>query len=440
MIQAVIFIPGIMGSELRKGGKLIWPGGPLELVLPYAHMDDLLDPTTEVGDIIRKVSISTQYANLVDSLAKCGFVEGGAVPTLKVFPYDWRKDNLLAAELLADAVDAMAATLGADADITLLAHSMGGLISRSYLESGRYNARPGFVAIKRLITLATPHRGAPMALFAALGTEKRLFLNAAQVKRVANDVNFPSLYQLLPPAEEGFAWDRSDHQRFNPVDIYAPTTAAKIGLSSANLAAASRFHATMNLANRPPHVRYFFFAGTHENTATSAQLRINEANPMQRVRKIERENGGDGTVPVWSALMTGVQSEQTGGEHGGIYKNRDLLKVLAALLDKPGVLLAAGDVPEVWLRHMVIEPEADVELTLELPSNVSAVDGELRIVRHRAEGLITVKTMAVKYSGPRIDHLAVVFPAPEMAGVYQVVFSSPTWATDASTEMFVQEP
>ncbi|MEO8673158.1 MAG: hypothetical protein ABI411_17720 [Tahibacter sp.] len=440
MTHAVIFVPGIMGSELWNGGKMIWPGGPLELVLPYAHMAELLDPATKVGDIIRKVSISTQYAALVASLNACGFVEDGPTPSLKVLPYDWRKDNAQAAKLLADAVDALAQTLGADADITILAHSMGGLVSRSYLESGAYNVRPGFGAIKRLITLATPHRGAPMALSAALGNERRLFLNEDQVKQVANNVNFPSLYQLLPPADESFVWDRSEHERFNPVDIYSPAIAAKLGLVDANLASAANFHATMNLARRPPNVRYFFFAGTHETTTTSAQVRVDEPKPANRVRKIERDCGGDGTVPVWSALMTGVQSEQTGGEHGGIYKNGDLLKVLGVLLDRPGVLAAAGDVPEVWVRHFVVEPDADVELTLELPKGVAVVDGELRVVRRRDADSVVVRTMPVKYAGPAIDHLAVVFAAPELPGAYEVTFTSPTWAGVASTEFFVQSP
>jgi pimeloyl-ACP methyl ester carboxylesterase len=429
-----------MGSELWKDGKLIWPGSASELLLPYAHMDALLDPTTKVGDIIRKVSISTQYGALVDALNACGFVEGGLTPTLKVFPYDWRKDNAQAASQLADVVDTVAATLGADPDITVVAHSMGGLVSRNYLESGMYNTRPGIGAVKRLITLATPHRGAPMALSAALGNERRLFLNAAQVRQVANDTNFPSLYQLLPPADEGFVWDRSDNQRFNPLDIYAPDIATKLGLSKANLDAAARFHATLSLARRPPKVRYFFFAGTHETTTTSAQVRVNEPKPANRFRKVDRPRGGDGTVPVWSALMTGVQSEQVGGEHGGIYKNRDLLSVLGVLLDKPGILAAAGDIPEVWVRHPVIEPDADVELTLELPRGVDTVDGELRVVRRRDADSTTVRMMPMKYSGPIIDHLALIFPAPDIAGAYELTFTSAAWATPASTELFVQSP
>jgi hypothetical protein len=112
--------------------------------------------------------------------------------------------------------------------------------------------------------------------------------------------------------------------------------------------------------------------------------------------------------------------------------------VLGVLLDKPGVLAAAGDVPEVWVRQPVVEPESEIELTLELPTGVSAVQGELRVVRRREAEAILVQTLPVTYSGPNIDHLTVVFAAPALAGAYTLEFSSSAWPGIATTELFVQ--
>ena len=53
---------------------------------------------------------------------------------------------------------------------------MGGLVSRYYLESGRFLDRPAFRCIRRLIMLATPHRGAAISLPLVLGEERCLFL------------------------------------------------------------------------------------------------------------------------------------------------------------------------------------------------------------------------------------------------------------------------
>lgn len=438
MTQAVVLVPGIMGSELKKGGEVIWPGNPLELWFPYSHMDELLDPATEVGDIIRSVSISEQYGALVDSLGSWGYVENGERPTLVVFPYDWRKDNQLAARKLADEIDTLAGKLGADTDISIVAHSMGGLISRCYLESGDYHARPGLASVKRLITLATPHRGAPMALSAALGNERRVFLNAQQVKDLASDPNFPSLYQLLPHKGEPCVWDRSDGSRYAPLDIYDAHIAKSLDLVSENLASAVKFHNTLDLKRRPSHVRYFFFVGCHETTTSSVKARLDATNLSQRIAKVDREDAGDGTVPIWSAMLTGIQSEQVGGVHGDIYKNQTLLDVLGTLLGGPTNLAARSTKPELWVRHKVFDLDKDIELTLELPSGTIAIDGELRVMRHAKDAIVLVRTMPVHYSGPAIDHLALLLPALDLPGAYQILYVANRQADGVSTEFFVQ--
>lgn len=35
MAEGVVFLPGIMGSELYLGDELIWPGTPAEMLFPY---------------------------------------------------------------------------------------------------------------------------------------------------------------------------------------------------------------------------------------------------------------------------------------------------------------------------------------------------------------------------------------------------------------------
>lgn len=445
MTEAVILVPGIMGSVLKDGDQVIWPGSPLELLLPYKHMNELLKPDLHATDVIRSLSISSQYNDLIDALNVCGFTEQGNPQTLKVFPYDWRKDNALAALQLADSIDAMVSLLGNDAEISLVAHSMGGLIGRCYLESGDYANRPGFLHVKRLITLGTPHSGAPMALAAALGTEKRVFLNAAQVQQIANNPQFPSLYQLLPPQGVPFAWNRASDARLVPVDIYELSNAKKIGLQLVNLASAQQFHSKMNLARQPKHVRYFFFAGTQQQTTSSVQISL-PATGGASVVKIVREDSGDGTVPTWSGSLSGVQMESVGGEHGELYKNGELKRVLGALLGKPGVLLAEGVTPEISVLHKVVEPGDSTRVTIDFPRDTIAVDGELQLRRTvngsgvELDNATIAMSIPLKYSGAPVDHLAVLIVAPDFPGVYKVEFVPRRSAVAiASTELFVQE-
>ena len=443
MTEAVILVPGIMGSVLKDGADVVWPGSPLELLFPYTRMAQLMKPTLQVTDIIRDVSIVSQYSALVDALGRCGFTEGNANPNyLKVFPYDWRKDNAIAAQGLADCVDEVLQKLGPGTEITLLVHSMGGLVSRYYLESGLYSARTGLANVRRLITMGTPHRGSPVALAAAVGLEKRLFLNAQQVKQLANDPKFPSLYQLLPPPGEPFSWDRGSANRYLPLDIYDPVLASSLGLSLQNLQSASALHAKLNLANRPAHVRYFCFVGTQQSTMSSVQITAGVT-----VDRVMREDAGDGTVPVWSALLPGVQMEPVGGEHGDIYKNSGLQHVLGPLLGKMGVLYAAGPMPEINVNPKVVEPAQSFKITVEFPRGTTEVDGAIRLTRsvnssgqvQPAGGGLTF-TLPIRYKGPPIDHLAVEYDAPNFAGIYEVSYATTLAAAPISnTELFVQE-
>lgn len=48
-------------------------------------------------------------------------------------------------------------------DITIVAHSMGGLVSRSFMEHSINGGVKGGELVEKLITLGTPHHGSPMA-------------------------------------------------------------------------------------------------------------------------------------------------------------------------------------------------------------------------------------------------------------------------------------
>jgi len=317
------------------------------------------------------------------------------------------------------------------------------LVSRYYLESGKFKTRPGFAKVKSLITMGTPHRGAPMALSAALGREKRLFLNAEQVQTIASDPNFPSLYQLMPPLNEPFVCDRSVDARLLPIDIYEQKTAQLLGLSEANLNAAKEFHSHLDLARRPDHVRYFFFSGSRQPTAMSLQLV--KRNKDFDVSMITREDAGDGTVPFWSSCCPGVQMEAVGGAHGDIYQNGILKSVLGSLLGRPGVLVAAGPEPEIYVQYKVVTPGSQVHVTLELPVATTSIVGELKVRRRvdsKGNEVQSVwKTIsAVNYAGPQIDHLTVLIDAPDLVGIYEVAFSSTApVVSEVSTEIFVQD-
>jgi pimeloyl-ACP methyl ester carboxylesterase len=218
MSHVVILIPGIMGSVLKLGDEVIWPGSLASLAFPYGKMRELLDPDLQATDCIRSY-ILPQYQQLIDDLEACNFQE--AAQTLVICAYDWRKSIETATKTLAQRTEEAVERHGPDVEISLLAHSMGGLLCRYFLESGKFETNPGWKCVRRLITMATPHRGAAIAIRMVLGLEKELFLNADQVLQLSSSPLFPSAYQLLPWRSEPIAWDSSG-KNIPLFDIYDP--------------------------------------------------------------------------------------------------------------------------------------------------------------------------------------------------------------------------
>lgn len=447
MAEVVIFLPGIMGSQLLKGDVLVWPGKATEVLFPYSKMDLLLDPDLEVGDIIRKVSISNQYQSLMEDFGKCGFGEAGAKPTLKVCPYDWRKDNKLAAERLADAVRAARSDHGKDVVINLVAHSMGGLVSRHFLESGNYNEANcnGFGNISRLITIGTPHRGAPLALCAALGQIKRLFLNKEQVKTLASRPEFPSLYQLMPPNGEPFFWNTDPQARLAPISLANQATVQRLGLQQSGLDSAAAFHSSLSIDRKPEHVEYFCFVGTRQSTIGNVQANFSAGN--LRPLGVEVADGGDGTVPSWSASFAGMQQLAVGGEHGGLYKSPEVLRALGSLLGKQGVLSSEilPNQVRISVRDEVVVPGAKEPVVLFMNTAASKLKAHLVIQKVTGSDGVPlahsqeIQRLPVSYEGAPIESLSLTVIAPEYPGVYEFYLEGPAGILSENTpDLLVQ--
>jgi phospholipase A1 len=209
MTEILVFIPGLLGSELHDDQGKIWPGSLLDGALGFndAQFKRLMEPNLKAPKIVEwaggVVNIYGRWMDTFRSIRKMGdplFSDDNADgPTLYTVPYDWRISlETSAKDKLAPVIQRIAAKHGAGATIHLVAHSLGGLVARYYLQSGKFDADAGFNSIKTFTTFGTPHNGAPVAVAAALGLHKTNFLSLAQAKRLANHPDYPALYQLFP--------------------------------------------------------------------------------------------------------------------------------------------------------------------------------------------------------------------------------------------------
>ena len=97
------------------------------------------------------------YQPLIDQLASAGYTEDNHY--LKIVYYNWTQPIDSNLQRLMDKIDEVKTLTGAT-QVDLIGHSMGGLLSRAYVQSDAYLARHD---VAHLITLGSPHLGAAKA-------------------------------------------------------------------------------------------------------------------------------------------------------------------------------------------------------------------------------------------------------------------------------------
>jgi pimeloyl-ACP methyl ester carboxylesterase len=402
MQDIVVVIPGILGSVLRKHGEVIWGysagllarnlitrgqqiGEALALSRDPIDVDDLGDGVTVDGlmpdlHLLPKLWKIDGYGRLTQRLKQ----EFALVDRSNYFefPYDWRRDNRVAARQLARAskswIERRRQTVP-DAKLVLIAHSMGGLVARHFLEM-----LGGWRDTRALITFGTPFRGSLNALDAlANGIHEGPFgvIDLSQMAR-----SFTSIYQLLP------IYPCLDAGGMQPVRV---SEAKGIpDLSAAKAADALQFHrdimnavkghektAEYASANR---YRIHPIVGTAQNTAIGARWNGTEVTISRS--SVEQGLGGDGTVPRVSA--TPVELGNAGGEmftstkHGSLQNADTTMKHLLSVL--ASLRLDLGD----FLGPAPVAAEEDAAGTLELTVDDLTRLGETVNVAARPSGAV----------------------------------------------------
>jgi len=242
-VRPVVIIPGILGC---------W--------MPTLAPKGKIDPLIHV------------YDNQLDALRRLGYVDGVSLFT---FPYDWRIEvtrsgeqlgNLIASIKKQGQVGALnkAGNMGVPGrgfnpfgksyagpkvdynKVDIIAHSMGGLVARAYIQG------PGYAQdVARFFTLSTPHRGAISAYYAVEGGDStkigipleagRAMLALLRIREDPNPINkivglikliqqkfpidlfqelghnMPAVRDLLPLDEDNYIYSlENDQQKIYP--------------------------------------------------------------------------------------------------------------------------------------------------------------------------------------------------------------------------------
>ena len=213
MRDLVVILPGILGSVLQKDGRDLWAvsgqaiwnilrtGGNAVSNLKVQQDDpdaENLDDGIRATRLVENVSIipglmkidgyTDATRTIVNNFSNVTQGDIYLDPEDKAanfyhFPYDWRRDNQAAAKILKRLLDRRLKCWrehsgNPNAKVILLAHSMGGLISRYYLE-----VLGGWTDCKALFTFGTPYRGSVKAVDFLANGYKEAFIDLTEVMR-----------------------------------------------------------------------------------------------------------------------------------------------------------------------------------------------------------------------------------------------------------------
>lgn len=328
-IRPVVFIPGLMGSTLKNSkNEQVW--GSIkdttdrfeELAFP---VDSRGDKLTSTG-ILDSLSLYLGWVKILAYGPMTDFLKSAAGGKYHAFHYDWRQSNFASACDLVKFIEAnrnLADAARSDLGITVVTHSMGGIVGRIFIDyrapSGTQptaeNPCPHQFNVTLFAPIAAPFNGAGQALRTVtdkVATYWRFIrYDEAQVLRVF--MTIPSVYELLPRygtccvnvggsqwvPVDALSYDTWRKNRWLPRQLYGYRPEQIEPFIRGRLAAAKRLQAVVSKP-LPADTRLLSLWGVNQKTSTFVQLK-----PKGEGKKPEADwtdfKDGDDTVPQLSA-------------------------------------------------------------------------------------------------------------------------------------------
>jgi pimeloyl-ACP methyl ester carboxylesterase len=306
----VLILPGIMGSRLcamkrRRAAGGAAPATASQEVLwidperiAAGRLKELILPSAES---IRPMGVLLfSYARMKLMLEIEGF-------DAEFFPYDWRLGIDELGTALASHIAAQ------DKPVSLIAHSMGGLIARIAVK--RLPKR----LVRKLIMLGTPNRGSLAPVLALRGTYPFVRKLARLDHRhsaeyLAQEVfcTFPGIYHMLPSSRRRGALDLLDPRSWPPTGPVPDSALLR------RVAAVRRRLAA-------PDSRMCHIVGVNWKTVVAVRR---TAAGFEYGSSLN----GDGTVPVALALLPKLKAYFIDEWHGHLANNSRVIRAVVDLL------------------------------------------------------------------------------------------------------------
>lgn len=349
--------------------------------------EDELEATglIEIPGIIRGLIRTESYSRLSKFITDNFDVTKGTIfddnqpSNFFEFPYDWRRDNRISANTLQNLINTRLNNwrqTSPTAKVIIIAHSMGGLVARYYLE-----VLGGWRDCRALITLGTPYSGAGQAVNYLANGHNIGFANLTDIVR-----SFTSVHQLMST----YPIIRNGSQYSCVKEI--PNIARILNINSDKLQTTWSFHdeieeAIKNNENNNEYLkdRYekIVFVGKDQKTEPLSFNLVNgtiqESKDLPQIKinnqLIDQEWFlGDGTVSRLSAIPPELRSVMSNKyyfaeTHSSLQVNSAILDALRELLRDGG---ANGELESSDEQRAMISLELQDVYISEKPVEISA--------------------------------------------------------------------
>lgn len=311
--RPIVFVPGFMGSELYLGSERIWPNVTAMLTNPELYRWPSKEPI-EARRLVSEIVILPRffklerYAALGDFLCEeLGYERG---KDLLEFPWDWRQDLRVSAQRLAGQIAGWRERVKeARAPVTVIAHSIGCLVSRYYVEKFG-----GKSVVGRLMLMGGTHHGMPKTLqpFGAFGKQPFLYGVAEPFERAI--ASLPSLYTMLPTYRSVF------DSKGRPIDLYEDESWCPEEFRP-RLRDALAFRRELGTQSSVSTICIF---GYGMPTPTRATFENRDSTGAWERMRLTEESRGDNTVPEESARLPNAEIHPVRQHHGSLYADNDV--------------------------------------------------------------------------------------------------------------------
>jgi pSer/pThr/pTyr-binding forkhead associated (FHA) protein len=305
--KTVIFVPGLMGSELWLGNERIWPNVKTLFTNPEIYkfpFEIPLEPRNIVNEVVIVPNLikQDQYNQLGDYMVdELNYTRG---VDFFEFPYDWRQDVRISAQQLGQLVESLSSTH----PIVIISHSLGTMVSRYYIER-----LGGHKHIERIILMGGVHKGSVKGLTSMLIAPELLPFGIMGERLRKVGITWPTSYQIIPDYVVGHDQHGRGYNFIEDSTWLEPEyhTLLKLG---------REFRKELSDSAKIPSVCIF---GYGIKTTSEVFIHLDDAGNIQNVDYLTK-NIGDGSVLEESAFLPGSEIHPVHQHHGALFVDNDV--------------------------------------------------------------------------------------------------------------------